>query len=142
MFIKLNFSNSFGAKSKTMKVLQTVQWSLALMGYKNSQRHTFSKQQVHHAFVALLILTSLCAYPIYDAITIPECIYSVFMITTIGCLFISFVSTASKTATIFDFIGKVEKIIDDGEKQHLNDYFETNLQLKTLTFDTHIKRGE
>lgn len=97
-----------------MKVLKTFQWSIALMGY-SSQQQRFSKKQIRHGFEALLIIFLHCVYPFHVANTIQEYVYSIFMTITTICVFISFVSTANKTVTIFVFIKKIEKIVDEGK---------------------------
>lgn len=98
-----------------MKVLKTVQWSLAVMGYSSSQKHTLSMKQVRHGLEALLILILHYAYLLHVANTIQQYVFSTFMTITMTGIFISFMSTANKTATIFIFIERTEKLINEGK---------------------------
>lgn len=97
-----------------MGVLKTVQWSLGLMGYFESPEHNFSITQMKHGLVTLLDMTSLFMYLSNDANSTQDYIYSIFMIVVTISIFISFVNTSNNTALIFVFIGKLEKIINEG----------------------------
>lgn len=97
-----------------MEVLKTVQWSLGLMGY-GPQQHRFSIKQVRRGLEALLILVLHFVYIFRVASTVQEKIFSTFMIITMSGIFISFVSTANKTAMIFILIRKAEKIYNEGK---------------------------
>lgn len=123
-----------------MKVFKTVQWSLALMGYYSSQQHKFSPLQLRRALEALLIIIINFVYLFHVANTNQERIYSIFMIVTIIGIFISFVSTANKTATIFVLIEKTEKIVNEGKytvrhTHHMIIMTQFNIY-KILLFDT------
>lgn len=106
-----------------MKVLKTVQWSLALMGYYNLQDQRISVQQKRRGLEALFIIIFHLIYLFHDANKIQEYVYSIFMTITTMCIFISFVSTANKTATIFILIEKIEKIFNEGKVNVLHNIF-------------------
>lgn len=97
-----------------MEVLKTVQWSLSLMGYYNSKRQRLCIKQVRREFEALLIIILHFLYVLRVADTTQEFIYSIFMLITMTGIFISFLSTAKKTATIFILIEKIDKIYIEG----------------------------
>lgn len=100
-----------------MKVLKTVRWSLALMGYHDSQQRRFGINQKAYTLVNLLFMISLCVYLYHGANSAQEYIFSIFMLITIVGIFVSFVDTSNKAELIFLFIEKVQKIIDDGERK-------------------------
>lgn len=95
-----------------MKVVKTVRWSLELMGYSANEK-AFSRIQLRHGLEDLLIISTNCVYLFHVAETTQEYINSTFM-TSVGiCVFISYVSTVSKTETIFVMIEKVEEICNE-----------------------------
>lgn len=106
-----------------MEVLKTVQWSLSLMGYNNSQEQRLCIKQVRRGLEALLIIILHFLYVFLVADTIQEYFFSIFMTITMTGIFISFVSTAKKAATIFILIEKIDKIYKDGRvnKLQIND---------------------
>lgn len=105
-----------------MKVLTTVQWSLALVGYYNSQPHRFSIKQKAHILVTVLSIISICVHVSRGANSPQEYILSIFMIVTIFGIFVSFVDTSNKAEIIFLFIEKVQKIINEGERMPQLEY--------------------
>lgn len=105
-----------------MKAFETVQWSLTLMGY-SSQERGISRQQIKHGFEAILIIILHFIYLFRVANTTEEYVHSIFMLVVIIGLFISFVSTAIKTVTIFDSFKRVEKIFNKGKVNVLLDKY-------------------
>lgn len=88
------------------------------MGY-SPQEHRLCVKQVRRGLEALLIIILHFMHVLRVADTIQEYIYSIFMTITMTGIFISFVSTARKTATIFDLIEKADKIYNEGKANML-----------------------
>lgn len=102
-----------------MKVLKTVQSSLSLMGYYNSQKFMFfSMNNLAYILSNLSAIISLGVHFLHDAHSTQEGILSVFLLITMVGVFISFVDTSTSAALIFLFIGKIQKIVNEGERMH------------------------
>lgn len=100
---------------KSMKVLKTVQWSFALLGYSNSNRYRISKRHVQVGLEYLLAVTLFCAYYLYVTDTTLESVDSIFRILVAVFILISFISTVRKTDKIFHLIETMENIINESK---------------------------
>lgn len=96
---------------KKLKILQTVQKDLALIGY-NAQAQPFNGKQIKHGFKSILGNFLQLVYLIRIAKTPSELMVSVFMAGVATLVFISFVSTVQKMPKIFYLIDEIEKIIN------------------------------
>lgn len=102
------------SKSKRMKIFQTVQRDMALIGYKADEQ-PFNIKQIEHGFKSIFCGTLELVYLIFVAETPKEYLVSIFM-TSVGFLvFISFLNTVQKMPKIFYLIDEVEAIINESK---------------------------
>lgn len=101
-------------KTATMKILQTVQTNLAVLGFERNLR-PFNKRQMFWFFEGLLSSTTFVIYLLFEASSPKEYMDSIFMIVIGTLMTISHFSMILETETIFVLIDKIENIINASE---------------------------
>lgn len=100
---------------KKMKILQTVKKCLALEGYC-ANRGAFNRLQLWIGFKCIVGLFFQTSYLFFGLPKTPkEYMDSIFMSMVGITVFISFVSTVFKTEKIFEFMEKIEEIVNARE---------------------------
>lgn len=107
-----------------MKIFQTVQMHLALMGY-GANRPIININTIGEILQRTLAIICQFVYLIRHANSPKDIIDNLFMTAVAILAIISFTSTLLKKTTIFNFIDDVEKIVNESEFNiaHSNDWW-------------------
>lgn len=97
-----------------IKTFQRVQMSLASLGYRPNQS-PFNRTHLWTFVKASLTLSSICAYIADGPHTSKEYMDSIYMATVVAVINIARAGTLFKSEAIFDFIERIEKIINGSE---------------------------
>lgn len=97
-----------------MKIFETVQKHLASIGYAVHQS-PFNIQQLRIICMGIMTIFMQCVYLFCIANTTKEFMDSILMTTAGILVFISNLSTAHKTATIFIFIERISKVVNESK---------------------------
>lgn len=101
-------------KKFKLKIFQSVQIRLASLGHRPKQS-PFNKIQLRIFVKETLFLFSLCAYIVDGPHTTNEYMLSIYLTVTIFFNNIARVSSLFISALIFDFIDRMEKILNGSE---------------------------
>lgn len=101
-----------------MKIFQTTQTNLALLGFERNLR-PFNKRQRWILIEGFLAVTACYVYLLLVADSSKEFMDSIFTTGVSNLILISHISTVLKTETIFVFIDDVEDVINASEFKHL-----------------------
>lgn len=102
-----------------MKVYQTVQKNLSLMGYSPDKR-PFNKKQIKIGVEMALCIGLHIMYLVHVASTPREYMEAIFQTSVVILIFISFISTVLKMDIIFIFIDKIEILVNDSKLSSIN----------------------
>lgn len=97
-----------------MRIFETVSMHLESIGFQE-KRHRFNKIQVQFCLKEILNISSIFMNLFFVANTPEEYMDGFFAISVAGLGFIAYLGTAFNTATIFVFINKFNKIINQSE---------------------------
>lgn len=80
---------------------ETIKRNLAMCLYYPDETNIFGIKRVVATFAAFLAVASFFAYPLYEADSMEEYVFSAYFITTLFGVFCSFIHTSFKTEAIF-----------------------------------------
>ena len=99
-----------------LKLFKTVKLNLAKCLYFPNQTHLFNTKRLLALFAVFMGVVSFCLYLNYEADRVIEYVRSAYMTITFVGIFISLLSTISKTEVIFILIDtNITKTIEESE---------------------------
>lgn len=101
-----------------MKIFQIIQRNFNAIGF--SENHSkFNKHHVGFSLMSIFSIASQLVYLFNGVNSVAEYMYS-FIMTIVGMgVFISFLSSISKKATLHTFIDNIQTIIDESKQRKL-----------------------